>query len=85
MSISILLKLNKGKSGIMFHGKRGKKLKEEKWIQNIPIVDRYKYLGIWIDKNTTMNYHLDYIKSKAERAMKMIKIMRWRGLEEWRI
>ena len=79
------MKLNKGKSGILFHEKKGRKLKAEKRIRDIPVVDEYKYLGIWIDKNLTMNKHLGYINGKVERAMKMIKIMRWRGMEEWRI
>ena len=79
------MKLNKSKSGIMMHGKKGKKLKVEKKIRGIPVVEEYKYLGIWIDKNLTMNKHLAYINEKVERAMKMIKIMRWRGMEEWRI
>ena len=69
----------------MIHEKRGKKGKKPKEIKGIPIVEHYKYLGIWIDKNINLKKHLDYINQKAERAMKMIKIMRWRGMEEWRI
>ena len=55
------MKLNKGKSGIMIHGLKGRKQKKETFIQGIPIVDKYKYLGIWIDKNMTLNDHLEYI------------------------
>ena len=79
------MKLNKGKSGIMFHEKKGRKLKKEKRIEDIPVVEEYKYLGVWIDKNLNMNKHLGHIYGKVERAMKMIKIMRWKGMEEWRI
>ena len=64
------------------HGKKGKKLKVEKKIRGIPVVEEYKYLGIKIDKNLTMNKHLAYINEKVGRAMKMIKIMRWRGMED---
>ena len=40
------MKLNKGKSGILLHSKKGKKLKKEKKIMGIPVVDEYKYLGV---------------------------------------
>ena len=44
------MKINRKKSGIMFVKKRNSKVKETRRdIQEYPIVEEYKYLGIWID------------------------------------
>ena len=43
------------KSGILLHNRNKIKLKVEKEekIKNIPIVEKYKYLGVYIDSRLT--------------------------------
>ena len=71
------MKLNRKKSGIIFHTKQGPKPKEYRSdIEGIPVVEKYKYLGIWIERTMTMIQHLDYIVNKIQKGMKMLQIMR---------
>ena len=46
------MKINKKKSGIIFHKKKksGKKQLHKKEIEGFPVIGEYKYLGIWIDE-----------------------------------
>ena len=49
------MKLNRNKSGVIFHTKQGPKPKEYNGdIEGIPVVEKYKYLGIWIGRTMTM-------------------------------
>jgi len=49
------MKINKKKSGIIFYKKRKNKYKMEKEIMEYPVVEEYKYLGIWIDEKMSWN------------------------------
>ena len=37
---------------------------------NIPIVEQYKYLGIWIEKNGDMKYHLKNVVKQRSNYLK---------------
>ena len=63
------LKINAQKSGILeFVPRLGKDdfyLQLGSEIEGIPVVDKYKYLGLWVDRKLTMEPQLKYIKEKA--------------------
>ena len=60
------MKMNKKKSGIIFHTKQGPLPKEyNQDFEDIPVVEKYKYLGILINRTMTMTDHLDYIVHKT--------------------
>ena len=40
----------------------------------IPIENKYKYLGIWFDRNLNFKDHLLYLEEKIKKSMKMIRI-----------
>lgn len=40
---------------------------------NIPVVAEYKYLGIILDRKLLWSKHINYIKSKSERGINMLK------------
>jgi len=62
------LKLNAKKSGIMeFRTKferKGSILKVGSELEGIPIVDTYKYLGTWINKDLSLDCQYDYLENK---------------------
>ncbi len=55
--------VNKMKSGVI---RIGKKVKENTSIQGYPVVDKYKYLGVWINKDVNCQAHIDAISKKVE-------------------
>ena len=44
-----IMTINKKKSGIIIHRTNGKRKKKRKKYKDFPIVDEYKYLGVYID------------------------------------
>ena len=46
-------------------------------IEGIPIVSKYKYLGIILDNKLEYRDHLEYIENKIQKSVKMINIMNW--------
>jgi len=63
------LKLNPKKSGILeFLPRRGnckRVLKINSLVEEIPVVDKYKYLGIWIDSKITIDPQIKHINDKT--------------------
>jgi len=57
------IKLNPAKSGILEVVPKYKKscLKVGKEFRGIPIVDKYKYLGVWIDQRLSPHSHSEYL------------------------
>lgn len=63
------LELNDKKSGIVEFlprsGRQTSTLKTGSVFESIPIVDKYKYLGLWLDKKLTLDPQLHHIKKKS--------------------
>jgi len=65
-SQEIGLHLNKSKSGIMeFIPRRKRRQIIQESISGIPIVKKYKYLGLWMNSKLTMDDQIDHILSKS--------------------
>ena len=81
------MKINKKKSGIIVHKKRHRKNKKDvkEDVEGFPIVERYKYLGIWLDSSMNYEYQLEEMRKKIEKSMKIINIMKWKKLAWWRV
>ena len=74
------MQINKKKSGIMFFKKRKTKQKEnDNMILGYPIVNEYKYLGIYLDDRMNLNRHIEHIKEKIIKGMKMAQIIKWKN------
>ena len=71
--------INTEKSGIIFWKDKNIKRREveKERISGIPIVTKYKYLGIIFNAKMDFSEHLDYIKTKIAGSIKMINIMLW--------
>lgn len=71
--------LNKKKCGILFYNTHRRNLdmweKEWKFIENIPIIDRYEYLGITLDKKLSCEDHLEKIGAKIEKFIKLMRLL----------
>ena len=81
------MKINKKKSGIMwFKRKKNNKktLNEIKNIEGYPIVENYKYLGIYIDDRMNMQKQMDHIKTKLQKSIKLVKILKWKNASIWK-
>ena len=78
-----LLTINKKKSGIIFHVNNSKKLKKMRKYMDYPILEQYKYLGVYIDRSMSYKAHLTYIQGKIENGFKLINIMKWKKLGTW--
>ena len=72
------MKINKKKSGIILHKKNSKRKRKKSEFHGYPIVNEYKYLGIYIDSKLSFKPHLDYIKKKIDNGFKLINIMKWK-------
>ena len=61
--------LNPSKSGILellpLNDKK-ETLKVGSIFEGIPIVDKYKYLGVWLDRKLTLTPHLEHISKKSD-------------------
>ena len=70
--------INKKKSGVIVHNRRdiGKLIAAGKTYKDIPLVKKYKYLGVQLDGNLTMMEHMEYIKEKIKKAQKMLLILK---------
>ena len=79
------LTINKKKSGVMIHKYRGRAAKEDKgFIRDFPYKDQYTYLGIIIDRNLTMNQHLEKIQSKITKGKKILYMCNKGGIPDWK-
>ena len=82
------MRINKKKSGIIFFRKKKKKIAEgEEGNQDIlgyPILEYYKYLGIWIDYKMSFDKQFEVTKEKIVKGMKMINIMKWKKCSAWK-
>ena len=72
--------INKDKSGIMFlelgnYNKINKKYKNLD-IEKLPIINKYKYLGITIDNNLNLNYNTKNIIGKININKKLIAVQK---------
>ena len=70
--------INKKKSGIIIHKKNSKRSKKRKEVKGYPIVNEYKYLGVYIDSKMSFRPHLEYIRKKIDNGFKLINIMKWK-------
>ena len=77
------MKINRKKSGIIFHKFKSRKTKTPKSFNGYPIVDSYKYLGIYIDSKLSFQPHLEYIQKKIDNGFKLINVMKWKKLGTW--
>ena len=71
--------INKSKSGIMFYNKSRTVLAQwEKDIGEImgyPVIDKYKYLGVWINKSLGMQSQYDHLVKKIKKYEKLSTII----------
>ena len=67
--------INKKKSAIMPLYRRRKKLEETEEYDGYPIVEKYKFLGIWIDNGLSLTNHLEHITKKLQGFYKMVYIL----------
>ncbi len=82
------MQVNKAKSGIIVHKGSLNNVKDSgrlHKLSSIPLVDSYKYLGIWFDKNLNFKKHLEYVKGKIKAPLKILSIMKWRKCSKWHI
>ena len=70
--------INKAKSVIIFHKKRGKKEieKEENNFLGYPIKNTYKYLGIIIDSHLTFKDQLTAVREKIKKGIKILQLLK---------
>ena len=57
---------------------------ESNEFEGIPIVRKYKYLGIIIDEKLSWQDHLEYIEKKVEKGLKMVKILKLRCVTSYK-
>ena len=64
------MKLNKGKSGVIFlENTRNNKISKKYLdldLQGFPLLNEYKYLGIWLDNNLNLNKNTSEIVKKIK-------------------
>jgi hypothetical protein len=66
------MKINKEKSGLLLlHPKRGRNKKTGAYYEGYPIKKEYKYLGVIIDNRLNFIPHLNYIKEKIKKGIKI--------------
>ena len=81
------MQINAEKSGIILWKNKNtnRKVIEKERIKGIPIVQKYKYLGIILDYQLKFKEHKEYIEEKLEKSIKMINIMNWQKVDFWKI
>ena len=70
------MKINEKKSGILRILKRTGKIKNMENALNIPEVNSYKYLGVWINQSIKVDEHRNYIKSKVTNLKRKIGLLK---------
>ncbi len=78
------MKINKKKSGIIFFKRYRQKKQVAQEINGFPTVRKYKYLGLWIDEKLNWDDHLEHIENKIDKAMKILRIMKWKNTTVWK-
>jgi len=69
----------------MIHKERGKAAKKDRgYLRDYPYKNEYTYLGITIDRNLTLNSHLQKIKDKIKKGSNLLYLTNKKGLDEWR-
>ena len=68
--------MNEKKSGILRILKRTGKIKNMENALNIPEVNSYKYLGVWINQSIKVDEHCNYIKSKVTNLKRKIGLLK---------
>lgn len=43
--------------------------------QEIPVVDKVKFLGIFFDKKLNFKYHIDYLRSKCLKSLNLLRVL----------
>ena len=76
--------INKLKSGLILHRRKKRMIQEPEFIKGYPILRKYKYLGIYIDETLSFKPHLEYVKTKMQGGIKMMKIFAWKRMPKWR-
>jgi hypothetical protein len=64
------MSLNKAKCGAMFlagHSTLSADELRQKTVEGVPIVAKYKYLGVYLQKNLQPSAHLDFLKEKLKK------------------
>ena len=79
--------INAEKSGIIQwkHKKNRRQEVEKVRVKGIPIVQKYKYLGIMLDTQLDFKDHLEYIEEKISNSVKMINILNWKKVDFWKV
>ena len=70
------MKINEKKSGIFRILKRTGKIKNMENALNIPEVNSYKYLGVWINQSIKVGEHCNYNKSKVTNLKRKIGLLK---------
>ena len=77
------MQINKKKSGILFHQAAGRPFKPgDGFVEGYPVEIKYKYLVIWIDRTLNFYHHLKHIKQKIVKGMKIIYMLKKKGVKE---
>ena len=74
--------LNKSKCGIMFLGGKNQltvKETETGFIEELPLIDSYKYLGVYLNKTLTPSNHLKYLSNKTNKFKKLMNILNYQN------
>ena len=82
------MRVNRKKSGIMLHKGTLKKLKvidgqKVHKKSGIPLVETYKYLGVLFDRAVNFKAHIEYVREKIQKPLKILSIMRWKRCPKW--
>jgi len=67
---------------MVYRKRKRKELAKE--IRGYPVVESYKYLGIWIDNKLSFDKQIKETERKIEKGMKMINIMKWKKTTTWK-
>ena len=70
------MEINKGKSGIMFLEEKNNNNIDKKYkklnIENYPILNKYKYLGVLLDNNMNLKFNTNYVINKLRKNQKIM-------------
>ena len=64
---------------MFFKRKKTKQKEEDNMVLGYPVVNEYKYLGIFLDDRMNLGKHIEHIKGKIKKGMKMAQIIKWKN------